>query len=490
MKKQTKRLVAVLLLIAVLLSSITIGKVNATSNDFLTVEDVTFAAGTDKVVVNVVANKDIVADDFSLVFKVDTSKLGISVIGEDSDGYDLYDIDVTSKLPNALTGFDPATGEGAVGGYDFAGTFTFPAGEVIATITFNVLDGLTDSAIVEFETDLNEKINGDNPVFVENSCTITKITPVTGVTLDKVGPETVSVGDEVTLTATVTPDDATDKTVTWTSSDSTVAKVENGVVTALKAGNATITAKAGNAQATCQFVVKQPLTDASLSSAAQESLKNIIKGTSYFLKLDLEPADASDVTVEWTSKDSNIASVEKNDNGYYVKAIAEGNTEITFVATDYEGNEVTKTYPVEVSIIPIDSIAIDKQDAEIVLGDTLQLGVVLNPEDTTEELEEELVWSIDNEEVATIDENGVVTAVGLGTANVTVKSGNMEATTTITVVEKTVEPEVPVEPETPAEEEKEDNGTPHTADIAIEVVAVLMLVSLAGIVYIVRKNRK
>ena len=57
-------------------------------------------------------------------------------------------------------------------------------------------------------------------------------------------------------------------------------------------------------------------------------------------------------------------------------------------------------------------------------------------------------------------------------------------------VEKTVEPEVPVEPETPAEEEKEDNGTPHTADIAIEVVAVLMLVSLAGIVYIVRKNRK
>lgn len=490
MKKQTKRLVAALLLIAVLLSSITISRVNATTNDYLKVEDVTFTEGTNKVDVNVVANKDIVADEFSLEFTVDTSKLGISVIGQDTDGYDLYDINVTSKLPAATSGYDPVTGEGAVGGYDFEGAFTIPAGEVIATITFDVLAGLTDSATVNFSTDLNEKINGDNPITVTNSCTITKIIPVTGITLDKVGPETVSVGDKVELKATVKPDDASDKTVVWSSSNPAVATVENGTVEALKAGETTITAKAGNAQASCKFIVKQPLEDASLSVETQETLKDLIKGTACFVKLELEPADSSDVTVEWTSKDPAIASVEKNDNGYYIKALAEGETEVTFVARDFAGNEITKTYPVNVKIIPIKSIAIDKQDSELVIGDKLQLGVVLNPEDTTEELEEKLVWSIDDEKVATIDENGVVTAIGLGTAKVTVKAGDMEATTTITVVEKKVEPEVPVDPEEPTEEVKEDNGTPHTGDIAIEIVAVLMLVSLAGIVFIVRKNRK
>ena len=67
----------------------------------------------------------------------------------------------------------------------------------------------------------------------------------TGVTLDNSTLD-IGVGDTATLTATVTPDNATDKTVTWTSSDDTVATVENGVVTGVKAGTATITATTSN----------------------------------------------------------------------------------------------------------------------------------------------------------------------------------------------------------------------------------------------------
>lgn len=75
------------------------------------------------------------------------------------------------------------------------------------------------------------------------------------VTLDKTSAE-LTVGDTATIKATVTPDNATDKTVTWTSSDESVATVKDGVVTAVKAGKATITAKAGDKTADCAVTVK------------------------------------------------------------------------------------------------------------------------------------------------------------------------------------------------------------------------------------------
>ena len=89
------------------------------------------------------------------------------------------------------------------------------------------------------------------------TCTITvAATPVTSISLDKTSAS-LKAGETVTLTATVKPDDATDKTVTWTTSDATVATVSNGVVTAKKVGTATITAKAGEKTATCAITVTE-----------------------------------------------------------------------------------------------------------------------------------------------------------------------------------------------------------------------------------------
>ncbi|MBR5274070.1 MAG: Ig domain-containing protein, partial [Bacteroidales bacterium] len=86
-----------------------------------------------------------------------------------------------------------------------------------------------------------------------------KIYPVTGVSLDKTAYE-MTEGDEFLLTATITPDNATNKNVTWSSSDSSVASVVNGKVTALKAGTATITVKTedGDKAASCSLTVKRP----------------------------------------------------------------------------------------------------------------------------------------------------------------------------------------------------------------------------------------
>ncbi len=88
------------------------------------------------------------------------------------------------------------------------------------------------------------------------TCAITVVaTPVTSITLDKTSAS-LKAGETVTLTATVNPSDATDKTVTWSTSDATVATVKDGVVTAIKVGSATITAQAGDKTATCAVTVK------------------------------------------------------------------------------------------------------------------------------------------------------------------------------------------------------------------------------------------
>ena len=80
--------------------------------------------------------------------------------------------------------------------------------------------------------------------------------PVSGVALDKTSAE-LQVGKTLTLTATVTPDNATDKAVAWTSSNDAVATVDaNGIVTAKVEGTATITATAGGKTATCTVTVK------------------------------------------------------------------------------------------------------------------------------------------------------------------------------------------------------------------------------------------
>ena len=78
---------------------------------------------------------------------------------------------------------------------------------------------------------------------------------VTGIALDK-NELALKTGDTAKLTATVTPDNATDKTVRWTSSDETIATVQDGAVTAVKEGKATITAKAGDMEATCEVTVQ------------------------------------------------------------------------------------------------------------------------------------------------------------------------------------------------------------------------------------------
>ncbi len=158
------------------------------------------------------------------------------------------------------------------------------------------------------------------------TCQVT-VTPkgIASIKLDK-DAASMSVKEVLTLTAMIEPVDADDKTVTWTSSDESVAKVENGKITAIGKGSATITASAGSLQVTCKVTVSYSVKSISLNKTTAQ----IEEDATLTLKATVDTEDP-DVKVEWSSDDSNIATVD--DNGE-VKGIAIGETTITAKFSD------------------------------------------------------------------------------------------------------------------------------------------------------------
>ena len=145
-----------------------------------------------------------------------------------------------------------------------------------------------------------------------------KVYPVTSVSLDKTSA-TLTEGDELTLIATVKPDNATNKSVTWTSSNSSVASVSNGKVTALKAGKATITVKTedGGKTAQCEVCVLEPAKAESLSISYIDDIPRpsvggcLFIGKYYDVSVTSIPANAI-TNYEWRVEDENIATISGN----------------------------------------------------------------------------------------------------------------------------------------------------------------------------------
>ncbi|MGN1233623.1 MAG: Ig domain-containing protein, partial [Candidatus Cryptobacteroides sp.] len=164
---------------------------------------------------------------------------------------------------------------------------------------------------------------------------------------------TLKVGETVTVKATVLPVDATDKAVTWTSSDPTVATVEDGVITALKLGTASITVKAGEKTASCKVTVEPtPVTSVTLDKD-NVTLKVGEKAT---LQATVGPEDATDKAVTWTSSDPTVATVEDG----VITALKLGTTSITAKAGDK-----TASCKVTVEPTPVTSVTLDKDNVTL-----------------------------------------------------------------------------------------------------------------------------
>ena len=149
------------------------------------------------------------------------------------------------------------------------------------------------------------------------NCNTPQPVPVESVSISgdgvKDGKLSLKSGASVQLTATVNPSNATDKTISWTSSNSSVAKVSDGKVTAVKAGTATITATAGGKTASVVVTVADnpvPVSSVSISGdGVKDGKLKLESGASAQLTATVSPSNATDRKVSWTSSDSSVANV-------------------------------------------------------------------------------------------------------------------------------------------------------------------------------------
>ena len=244
-----------------------------------------------------------------------------------------------------------------------------------------------------------------------------------------------NVGQTDSLTVVYDPADTTDdKTITWTTSKSSVVTVSNGTVTAVGPGTATVTAKVGDKTATCEYTVKAPLTSIELNNG--ENDVSLVKGQNKNISIKYNPENTTDSkAVTWASSDETVATVDGNGK---VKAIKAGTTTIT--ATSTVSDRITDTVTLTVTEIPLNSITFEQADDTMLRWDDMQLTVIYSPEDTTDD--KVVTWESSDENIATVDENGLVTALKGGTVTITAKVPNstiLPAKKQITVEEKHLE---------------------------------------------------
>ncbi len=257
---------------------------------------------------------------------------------------------------------------------------------------------------------------------MKTTCEVFVTVPATDVSLSQTELPLVK-GATATLSATVVPADATNKQVTWSSTNTAVAIVESGTVAALSAGNATITVTTedGNYTARCEVVVTDPIPVSGVTLSQTEL--SLVKGATATLSATVVPADATNKKVTWRSSNTSIATVE---NGT-VTAVSAGNATITVTTED--GNH-TATCEVTVTVSAT-GVTLSQTELSLVKGATAPLTATVVPSDATNQ---KVMWSSNNTPVVTV-ENGTVTAVSGGTATITVttEDGNHTARCEVTV---------------------------------------------------------
>lgn len=242
--------------------------------------------------------------------------------------------------------------------------------------------------------------------------TVTSI-PVTSIKLNKTRL-TLDIDESYQLVATITPNNATEKTIVWSSSNTTVATVSNnGLVIPNEPGDAVITATTTdgtNLSASCQVTVIKRVKGITLN----ESSLNLTLPETAQLTAFVSPNDATNPVVNWISSKPSVATV---DNNGFITSKSVGTATITATTTD--GSNLSATCQVTVSKQYVNSILLNKDSLIMHIGDTFQLIADVQPENASNPT---LNWISNNSSVASVDNNGLITANSGGSALIRVSA--------------------------------------------------------------------
>lgn len=312
---------------------------------------------------------------------------------------------------------------------------------------------------------------------VRASCRVTvqaRAIEVTSVTLS---PSSLSLteGETETLTAIILPANATDKAVTWSSDDTSVATVsQEGAVTAVGVGTCNILATAGGKSAACRVTVAAstiPVTSITLSQTEWTTPV----GGSLTLTATVLPDNATDKTVTWTSSDESIAMVSTTGT---IIALAPGTCTITASAG---GRSAGCSVSV---IVPVESITLSETVCNLAINGTKTLVATVLPDNATDKT---IVWSSDNESIATVSSDGVVTGHTLGSCIITASAGGQMATCQILVGAVPITSEFFPDPEFRAYIKKSDfdkNRDGVLSNEEIELITHINLWTTSGVSYV------
>lgn len=242
-------------------------------------------------------------------------------------------------------------------------------------------------------------------------------------------------GETVTAKATVLPENATLREITWESKDTNVATVdENGVITAIGPGWTNIIATTDGGNWNCWLSVY--VRDKSVGGISFDKWYiEMYPGDSETITASIYPEYAENQNVIWSSLNPEIAVVD--DKGK-VTAIATGWAQIM---AETEENGYTAYCSIYVQPRAVTGISLDISSAELFVGDRLLLTASLTPENATNQT---VTWRSDKTDVATVDKSGLVKAVGSGSATITAttRDGGFTASCKITARSNGVEPGV------------------------------------------------
>ena len=257
-----------------------------------------------------------------------------------------------------------------------------------------------------------------------SNCTVT-VNPiaVTGVSLNKSSLSFTGTGSSQTLTATVSPSNATNKTLTWSSSNTSVATVSNGVVKAVGFGTATITAKSNNGKTASCSVTVNPIQPTGIKATPETSTLYGLNST-VKLSANVMPSNATNKAVTWSSRNTSVATVSSDGT---VKAVGYGTDVIT--ATTVNGLTSNCTINVKKEEVTSLTIATKPTKTNYYVGDTLNTaGLTLKA-------------AYNNGTTQTITGGFTCTPTALSTAGVqtvTVNYGGKTATFTVNVQDVTL----------------------------------------------------